>query len=125
MLLSPQSHQVSNASFTANGNPPRSFVIETSHAAALHASYSRRTKIKVDDFKFAIRKDPKKLGRVVELLNKEKLLKSARQGFDFNEGKLRKEAQKDEKDKDKDDRNPKKRKERDPPDVDEGKSTKG
>ena len=32
----------------------------------------------------------------------EKLMKAARQGFDFNEGKLRKEALKEEKDKDKD-----------------------
>jgi transcription initiation factor TFIID subunit 13 len=42
------------------------FIIETCHAAALSASYSRRQKIKVDDFKFVLRKDPALLGRVQE-----------------------------------------------------------
>lgn len=58
-----------------------SFIIETCHEAALCASYSRRAKIKVDDFKFILRKDPVKLGRVTELLNKEKEIKSQRKVF--------------------------------------------
>ncbi|OJD34995.1 transcription initiation factor tfiid subunit 13 [Diplodia corticola] len=57
------------------------FIIETCHEAALCASYSRRAKIKVDDFKFILRKDPVKLGRVTELLNKEKEIKSQRKVF--------------------------------------------
>ncbi|KAF1814497.1 TFIID-18kDa-domain-containing protein [Eremomyces bilateralis CBS 781.70] len=64
------------------------YVIETCHAAALCASYSRRSKIKVDDFKFALRRDPKKLGRVVELLNKQKDLQREKRLFDVDEGKL-------------------------------------
>lgn len=95
-----------------------SFIIETCHAAALHASYSRRAKIKVDDFKFVLRKDPKKLGRVVELLQKEKEFRKARAGMDVNEGKLSREAMKQERDrareeektKTNDDRKSKKRK---------------
>ena len=58
------------------------FIIETCHAAALSASYSRRQKIKVDDFKFALRRDPKKLGRVEELLAMTKVIQDARKQFD-------------------------------------------
>ncbi|KAK8244203.1 transcription initiation factor IID, 18kD subunit-domain-containing protein [Phyllosticta capitalensis] len=57
------------------------FIIETCHEAALCASYSRRAKIKVDDFKFILRKDPVKLGRVTELLNKEKEIRTQRKVF--------------------------------------------
>ncbi|OLL22205.1 NADH-ubiquinone oxidoreductase 19 subunit, mitochondrial, partial [Neolecta irregularis DAH-3] len=41
-----------------------------------------RNKIKVDDFKFALRKDPRKLGRVEELLSMQKLINEARKQFD-------------------------------------------
>jgi transcription initiation factor TFIID subunit 13 len=58
-----------------------SFIIETCHEAAQHASYSRRQKIKVDDFTFALRKDPTKLGRIHELMAMEKDLKKARKVF--------------------------------------------
>jgi transcription initiation factor TFIID subunit 13 len=40
----------------------------------------------VDDFQFALRNDPKKLGRVQEMLEKEKGLKLARKAFDLPEG---------------------------------------
>lgn len=56
------------------------YIIETSHAAALCASYSRRNKIKVDDFKFVLRRDPKKLGRVLELLEREREMARLRKG---------------------------------------------
>nr|POE75772.1 transcription initiation factor tfiid subunit 13 [Quercus suber] len=42
------------------------FIIETCHTAALCASYSRRQKIKVDDFKWVLRRDEALLGRVLE-----------------------------------------------------------
>ncbi|KAI9701522.1 MAG: Transcription initiation factor TFIID subunit 13 [Candelina mexicana] len=64
------------------------YIIETCHAAAQSASYSRRQKIKVDDFKFALRKDPSKLGRVQELLRMEKVLKGARKAFDADDDKV-------------------------------------
>ncbi|KAI9822773.1 MAG: Transcription initiation factor TFIID subunit 13 [Thelocarpon impressellum] len=64
------------------------FIIETCHEAASHASYSRRQKIKVDDFTFALRKDPAKLGRVQELVQMDKHLKKLRKVFNENDDKL-------------------------------------
>ncbi|MCJ1308402.1 Transcription initiation factor TFIID subunit 13 [Agyrium rufum] len=64
------------------------FIIETCHQAARSASYSNRQKIKVDDFKFAIRDNPMMLGRVQELLGMDKELKAAKQLFDDGEGKI-------------------------------------
>ncbi|RAL09324.1 putative transcription initiation factor TFIID subunit 13 [Aspergillus homomorphus CBS 101889] len=61
------------------------FVLEMCHGAAQYASYSRRQKIKVDDFRFALRRDPNKLGRVQELLRMERELKEARKAFDQND----------------------------------------
>lgn len=61
------------------------FIIETCHEAALSASYSRRQKIKVEDFKFVLRKDTKKLGRVTELLNLEKVQREMRKAYDVDE----------------------------------------
>lgn len=78
------------------------FIIETCHEAAACASYSRRAKIKVDDFKFMLRRDPKKLGRVTDLLNLEKEFKAKRKAFDTDEGVLGKEGEKTEKAKGKD-----------------------
>lgn len=54
------------------------FIIETCHCAALSASYSRRQKIKVDDFRWVLRRDSKKLGRVGEMYLKERMLKESR-----------------------------------------------
>jgi transcription initiation factor TFIID subunit 13 len=61
------------------------FVLEMCHEAAAYASYARRQKIKVDDFRFALRRDPNKLGRVQELLRMERELKEARKAFDQND----------------------------------------
>lgn len=63
------------------------FVIETCHAAARSAAYSHRQKIKVDDFKFAIRGGEAMLGRVQELLAMQKELSAARRQFNVDEGK--------------------------------------
>ncbi|KAF3924328.1 hypothetical protein ABW21_db0208800 [Orbilia brochopaga] len=52
------------------------------HEAAKSASHARRNKIKVDDFKFALRRDPRKLGRVEELLAMTKVIQDARKQFD-------------------------------------------
>ncbi|KAF2142527.1 uncharacterized protein K452DRAFT_226665 [Aplosporella prunicola CBS 121167] len=73
------------------------FVIETCHEAALCASYSRRAKIKVDDFKFILRKDPLKLGRVTEILNKEKEIREKRKVFNVDDEQIGKEETKEEK----------------------------
>ena len=72
------------------------FIIETCHEAALCASYSRRSKIKVDDFKFMLRKDPKKLGRVTELLSLDKEIKKKRKMTEIDEVQMaREQAEKD------------------------------
>ena len=64
------------------------FIIETCHLAARSAAYSRRQKIKVDDFKFAIKGDEGMLGRVQELLGMERELREARRQFEVGEGKV-------------------------------------
>jgi transcription initiation factor TFIID subunit 13 len=64
------------------------FVLEMCHSAAAFATYARRQKIKVDDFRFALRRDPAKLGRVQELLRLERELKEARKVFDQNDDQL-------------------------------------
>lgn len=51
------------------------------------ARAGNRQKLKVDDFKFALRHDPKKLGRVEELLRLQKEIDQARKTFDNSEGK--------------------------------------
>ncbi|EMC97672.1 hypothetical protein BAUCODRAFT_46147, partial [Baudoinia panamericana UAMH 10762] len=58
------------------------FILETCHAAAQSASYSRRAKIKVDDFKFVLRHDERLLGRVLEQMWKERGIKAERRMFE-------------------------------------------
>lgn len=62
------------------------YIIETCHAAAQSASYSHRQKIKVDDFKFVLRRDPVKLGRMVDRLQTQKEIVAMRKQADVNEG---------------------------------------
>ncbi|KAK4549797.1 hypothetical protein LTR36_005098 [Oleoguttula mirabilis] len=61
------------------------FIIESCHAAALCASYSRRQKIKVDDFKWVLRKDERLLGRVLEQMWKDKGLKEEKRMMDVEQ----------------------------------------
>ncbi|KAJ5562211.1 hypothetical protein N7535_003334 [Penicillium sp. DV-2018c] len=68
------------------------FVLELCHGAAQIAHHARRQKIKVEDFRFALRRDPNKLGRVQELLRMERELKEARKAFDQNDDQVAKEA---------------------------------
>ncbi|KAJ5893840.1 Transcription initiation factor TFIID subunit 13 [Penicillium taxi] len=68
------------------------FILELCHGAAQVAHHSSRQKIKVDDFRFALRRDPNKLGRVQELLRMERELKEARKAFDQNDDKVAKNA---------------------------------
>ena len=64
------------------------FIIETCHAAARSATVSKRQKIKVEDFRWALRGSEEMLGRVRELFAIEKGLKDARKGFNVDEGKI-------------------------------------
>ncbi|KAF2399215.1 TFIID-18kDa-domain-containing protein [Trichodelitschia bisporula] len=61
------------------------FIIETSAEAELRARYAGRAKTKVEDFQFALRKDPKKLGRMTELLSMDRTLKMKRKAFQIDE----------------------------------------
>jgi transcription initiation factor TFIID subunit 13 len=62
------------------------YIIETCHEAAAVAHHARRAKIKLDDFKFMLRRDTGKLGRVSEMLETDKELKRKRKAFDTDEG---------------------------------------
>lgn len=62
------------------------YIIETCHEAASVAHHARRAKIKLDDFKFMLRRDTAKLGRVSEMLETDKELKRKRKAFDTDEG---------------------------------------
>lgn len=62
------------------------FIIETCFSAAKSAECCGRSKLKVDDFKFAIRGDPVLLGRVNELLAMDKHINTARKAFKTDEG---------------------------------------
>lgn len=64
------------------------YIIETCHSAAKSAEVSNRSKIKVDDFKFAIRKDEQATGRVKELLTMDKVMKDSRKQFDTSDGRV-------------------------------------
>ena len=64
------------------------YIIETCHIAAHAAEYSGRTKLKVDDFKFAIRKDDAATGRVKELLATDKYINIQRKAADDGELKI-------------------------------------
>lgn len=68
------------------------------------ARVANRHKLKIDDFKFALRYDPKKLGRAEELLMLQKEIAEARKTIDTSEGKALSKAlddddKKDDKDK--------------------------
>jgi transcription initiation factor TFIID subunit 13 len=62
------------------------FIIETCHNAVAIASYSGRTKLKLADFEWVLRKDAMKLGRVSEMFRKEKELKDKRKVGDTGAG---------------------------------------
>ncbi|KAI9794771.1 MAG: Transcription initiation factor TFIID subunit 13 [Peltula sp. TS41687] len=64
------------------------FIISSCHEAALCATHARRQKIKVDDFRFALRRDAQKLGRVQELLAMDRLLRTYRKTFNANDDRL-------------------------------------
>lgn len=58
------------------------YIIEMSHCALEVATHANRAKLKLDDFLFAMRKDEAKLGRVYEMMKKQRESKNARRGVD-------------------------------------------
>lgn len=57
------------------------------------AKAANRQKLKVDDFKFALRNDPRKLGRVEELLTLQKEIAEAKKMFENDEGDMAKNGE--------------------------------
>ncbi|KAG5358139.1 Transcription initiation factor TFIID subunit 13 [Yarrowia sp. B02] len=93
------------------------YIVDTCHEAAKMAEIAGRQKIKVDDFKFLLRNDPRKLGRAEELLVLQKEFVEARKAFDSTEGKqlsktYNQEKEKEKKKKEKEEKKEKKRKEK-------------
>jgi transcription initiation factor TFIID subunit 13 len=72
------------------------YIIETCHEAASVAHHARRAKIKLDDFKFMLRRDTVKLGRVSDMLETDKELKRKRKAFDTDEGAVLGKGDKDD-----------------------------
>ncbi|CAG8514332.1 10677_t:CDS:2 [Acaulospora morrowiae] len=58
------------------------YITEMCHKAT---DIAKERKVNVEDFKFILRNDPKKLARVEELLHMEQEIKRARQNFDVKE----------------------------------------
>lgn len=63
------------------------YVVDLCHDAHAYSKVTLRQKVRVEDFKFALRKDPYKYGRLEELLLMQKKIESARKQFDNTEGK--------------------------------------
>jgi hypothetical protein len=57
------------------------FVIDLCHDAEARARTAGRSKVKVDDFTFALRADRVKVGRVQELAEMERYIRNQRQSF--------------------------------------------
>lgn len=74
------------------------YIVDLCHEAHAYSKVTLRQKVRVDDFKFALRKDPFKFGRLEELLKMQKTIESARKQFDNSEGKSMKSFQVDEDD---------------------------
>jgi transcription initiation factor TFIID subunit 13 len=72
------------------------YVLDLCHDAHAYSKVTCRQKVRVDDFKFALRKDPYKYGRLEELLKMSKAIETARKEFDSSEGKSLKNVQIDE-----------------------------
>jgi len=68
------------------------FITELCFEAARQAQLAGRQKIKLDDIKFACRKNPVYLGKISEIFQKEKDIKEARKAVDMNDDKITKSS---------------------------------
>ena len=66
------------------------FITEMCFEAARSAQIANRQKIKVDDVKFACRKNPAYLGKIQEIFDKKAELATVRKIFDANDDKITK-----------------------------------
>lgn len=68
------------------------FIVELSCEADQAAQLANRQKVKLDDFKFACRKDPIKLGKIEEVFAKKAEIDAARKAVDVSDDKITKGA---------------------------------
>jgi transcription initiation factor TFIID subunit 13 len=66
------------------------FIIDLCFEADRPAQLAGRQKVKLDDFKFACRKDPIKLGKIEEVFAKKAEIDAARKALDVNDDKITK-----------------------------------
>lgn len=64
------------------------FIVELSFEADRAAQLASRQKVKLDDFKFACRKDPVKLGKIEEVFAKKAEIDAARKAVDMSDDKI-------------------------------------
>jgi transcription initiation factor TFIID subunit 13 len=68
------------------------FIIELCFEADRPAQLAARQKVKLEDFKFACRKDPLKLGKIEEVFERKAEIDAARKAIDVNDDKITKEG---------------------------------
>jgi transcription initiation factor TFIID subunit 13 len=66
------------------------FIIELCFEADRPAQLAGRQKVKLEDFKFACRKDPLKLGKIEEVFERKAEIDAARKAVDVNDDKITK-----------------------------------
>lgn len=66
------------------------FIISLCFEADRPAQLAGRQKVKLEDFKFACRKDPLKLGKIEEVFEKKSEIDAARKALDVNDDKVQK-----------------------------------
>ena len=66
------------------------FIVDLCFEADRPAQLAGRQKVKLDDFKFACRKDPIKLGKIEEVFAKKAEIDAARKAVDVNDDKITK-----------------------------------
>lgn len=66
------------------------FIVELAFEADRAAQLSGRQKVKLEDFKFACRKDPIKLGKIEEVFAKKAEIDAARKAVDMSDDKITK-----------------------------------
>lgn len=64
------------------------FIVELSFEADRSAQLAARQKVKLDDFKFACRKDPVKLGKIEEVFAKKAEIDAARKAVDVSDDRI-------------------------------------
>ena len=73
------------------------FIQAISCEATRVAHHAGRQKVKFDDFQFAMRRNPRFMGKIQETFDKKKAIESARKGFDVDEQLVMRDAENDEK----------------------------